>query len=149
MFQSTFWDIKILTNNECFLLKIIEIISNLAISGRISSVERRGCALIRTCALFGANTEYEPGFLQVGTRFDPKEEIFRNYAGLFGPYSEVELLHSWGAQGSQFTFTAVFVDPSNNVAGSCLTPFSHKLGLRFYLASFSCLSRILRLFPIF
>ena len=56
--------------------------------------------------------------IQVGTNFDPKEEIFRNYAGLLGPYSDVTLMHSWGAQGSQFTFTAVFVDPSNNVAGN-------------------------------
>ena len=56
----------------------------------------------------------------MGNKFDPKEGIFRNYGGLFGPYTEVELMHSWGVQGSQFTFTAVFVDPSHNVAGTFL-----------------------------
>ena len=53
----------------------------------------------------------------MGTSFDPKEEIFRNYGGLFGPFSDLSLAHSWGA-GQQFTTTVVWVDPSDVIAAA-------------------------------
>ncbi len=56
-------------------------------------------------------------FIQIGTQFDLKEELFRNYGGLFGPYSDPTLAHHWG-RGPQLTATVVWVDPNNNIAGS-------------------------------
>ena len=58
---------------------------------------------------------------QVGVSFDPKEELFRNFAGLIGPYSDISLIHSWGA-GQQFTATVVWIDPAHTVAGSYDVP---------------------------
>ena len=53
----------------------------------------------------------------MSTNFDPKEEIFRNYGGLLGPYSDPILSHSWGA-GQAFTATFVWIDPAGYVAAS-------------------------------
>ena len=53
--------------------------------------------------------------LQVGTDFDPKELIFRNYAGLIGPNSEVALSHVWG-YGTEGVVTFAWIDPAGNVA---------------------------------
>ncbi|XP_074647913.1 xylosyltransferase oxt-like [Tubulanus polymorphus] len=52
--------------------------------------------------------------LKVGTDFDPKEEIFRNFASIIGPYSEIVLVHSWGA-GEKFTATFVWIDPTDRL----------------------------------
>ena len=53
----------------------------------------------------------------MGIGFDPKEELFRDFAGLIGPYSDISLAHSWGS-GHQFSATVVWVDPAGTVAGS-------------------------------
>ncbi|XP_060066628.1 xylosyltransferase 1-like [Ylistrum balloti] len=55
--------------------------------------------------------------LEVGTDFDLKELIFRNYAQLLGPYSDLVLRHVWG-QGSEFTVSVAWIDPANVVAAS-------------------------------
>ena len=54
---------------------------------------------------------------QVGTDFDPKELIFRNYAQLIGPHDEIVLRHVWGA-GSEFVVAMAWIDPVNVIAAS-------------------------------
>ncbi|KAL3876733.1 hypothetical protein ACJMK2_034534 [Sinanodonta woodiana] len=53
--------------------------------------------------------------LEVGTDVDPKELIFRNYARLMGPYSEVQLRHVWG-KGPDFSVTVAWIDPTGVIA---------------------------------
>ena len=53
----------------------------------------------------------------MGTKFDQKEELFRNVGGLIGPYADVVLRHSWGA-GRAGVVTVVYIDPALVVAGS-------------------------------
>ncbi|XP_021352699.1 xylosyltransferase 1-like [Mizuhopecten yessoensis] len=55
--------------------------------------------------------------LEVGTDFDLKELIFRNYAQLLGPYSDLVLRHVWG-QGMEFTVSVAWIDPANVIAAS-------------------------------
>ena len=54
---------------------------------------------------------------QVGTSFDPKEEIFRNFGGLIGPFSDIVLLHRWTI-GQEFTLTIVYLDPALTIVAS-------------------------------
>ena len=53
--------------------------------------------------------------LQIGTDFDPKELIFRNYAGFIGPKSELALSHIWG-YGTEGVVTFAWIDPAGDVA---------------------------------
>ena len=50
----------------------------------------------------------------MGTDFDPKELIFRNYPGFIGPNSEVGLRHVWG-YGPQGVVTFAWIDPAGDV----------------------------------
>lgn len=54
---------------------------------------------------------------QVGSDYDLKEQVFRNFGRIMGPFSDPGLIHKWGP-GSQFSATFVWVDPTNTVAGS-------------------------------
>lgn len=54
-------------------------------------------------------------FFQVGTDFDPKELLFRNYPKFLGPESEVALRHVWG-YGAEATFSVAWIDPAGIVA---------------------------------
>ncbi|KAG8188510.1 hypothetical protein JTE90_008075 [Oedothorax gibbosus] len=56
-------------------------------------------------------------FLQVGSEYDLKEQVFRNFGRILGPFSDIGLIHKWGA-GEQFSATFVWIDPTNTVAGS-------------------------------
>ncbi|XP_015918377.2 xylosyltransferase oxt isoform X1 [Parasteatoda tepidariorum] len=56
-------------------------------------------------------------FLLVGTDYDLKEQVFRNFGRILGPFSEPGLIHKWGP-GTSFSATFVWVDPTNSVAGS-------------------------------
>ncbi|XP_022241938.1 xylosyltransferase 2-like [Limulus polyphemus] len=56
-------------------------------------------------------------FLQVGTDFDLKEQVFRNFGRIIGPFSEPAALHKWGP-GKEFSATFVWMDPIKTVAGS-------------------------------
>ncbi|UYV63355.1 XYLT2, partial [Cordylochernes scorpioides] len=56
--------------------------------------------------------------LQIGSQFDAKEGVFRNFAGLLGPFTELVALHRWEPSETAMTVTLVWVDPSNTVAGS-------------------------------
>ncbi|CAN8007308.1 unnamed protein product [Ixodes pacificus] len=55
--------------------------------------------------------------LQVGSQYDPKEQMLRDFPRLLGPRSEPGALHSWGA-GRALAVTFVWVDPAKVVAGS-------------------------------
>ncbi|XP_076155219.1 xylosyltransferase 2 [Alosa pseudoharengus] len=55
--------------------------------------------------------------LEVGTEWDPKERIFRNFGGLMGPLDEPVAVQRW-ARGPNLTATVVWVDPANVVAAS-------------------------------
>lgn len=54
----------------------------------------------------------------MGSDFDPKEEVFRNYAGLLGPLTDVVLRVHW-SEGEDDPTSIVkigFIDPALNVA---------------------------------
>lgn len=56
-------------------------------------------------------------FLEVGSDFDPKELIFRNYGKLLGPYEEIILRHVWGP-GKEITVSMAWIDPASIIAAS-------------------------------
>ncbi|XP_069050561.1 xylosyltransferase 2 [Lepisosteus oculatus] len=55
--------------------------------------------------------------LEVGTDWDPKERIFRNFGGVLGPMDEPVAVQKW-ARGPNLTATIVWIDPANVVATS-------------------------------
>ncbi|MGH0152053.1 UNVERIFIED_CONTAM: hypothetical protein FKN15_034950 [Acipenser sinensis] len=55
--------------------------------------------------------------LEVGTEWDPKERIFRNFGGLLGPLDEPVAVQKW-TRGPNLTATIVWIDPAHVVATS-------------------------------
>ncbi|CAL8274866.1 unnamed protein product [Lota lota] len=55
--------------------------------------------------------------LEIGTEWDPKERIFRNFAGVMGPLDEPQAVQKW-ARGPNLTATVVWIDPAQVVAAS-------------------------------
>ncbi|KAM9045053.1 xylosyltransferase 2 isoform 2-T2 [Megaptera novaeangliae] len=55
--------------------------------------------------------------LEVGTEWDPKERLFRNFGGLLGPLDEPVAMQRW-ARGPNLTATVVWIDPTYVVATS-------------------------------
>ncbi|XP_028843481.1 xylosyltransferase 2 [Denticeps clupeoides] len=55
--------------------------------------------------------------LEVGTEWDPKERIFRNFGGVIGPLDEPVAVQKW-TRGPNLTATVVWIDPANVVAAS-------------------------------
>ncbi|XP_029456472.1 xylosyltransferase 2 [Rhinatrema bivittatum] len=55
--------------------------------------------------------------LEVGTAWDPKERIFRNFGGLLGPFDEPLAMQKW-ARGPNLTVTVVWIDPTYVIATS-------------------------------
>ncbi|KAI4881303.1 hypothetical protein NFI96_029918 [Prochilodus magdalenae] len=55
--------------------------------------------------------------LEVGTDWDPKERIFRNFGGVMGPLDEPVAVQKW-ARGPNLTATIVWIDPAQVVAAS-------------------------------
>ncbi|XP_067313602.1 xylosyltransferase 2 isoform X1 [Pseudorasbora parva] len=55
--------------------------------------------------------------LEVGTEWDPKERIFRNFGGVMGPLDEPVAVQKW-ARGPNLTATIVWIDPAHIVAAS-------------------------------
>lgn len=68
--------------------------------------------------------------LQVGTNFDLKELIFRNYGKLMGPFDDISLRHEWGP-GSEFTASFAWVDPTNVIAAS----YDVKIPVSYYVGN--------------
>lgn len=54
---------------------------------------------------------------QVGSDFDLKEAIFRNYGQLLGPYSDLVLRHTWGP-GTPLVVSIAWIDPAKVIAAS-------------------------------
>lgn len=55
--------------------------------------------------------------LEVGSDFDLKEAIFRNYGQLLGPYSDLVLRHTWGP-GTPLVVSIAWIDPAKVIAAS-------------------------------
>lgn len=55
-------------------------------------------------------------WFQVGTSWDQKERIFRNYARLMGPWDDPVLVHYW-KKGNPFKVKIMWIDPINVVTG--------------------------------
>lgn len=54
---------------------------------------------------------------QVGTDWDAKERLFRNFGGLLGPMDEPVGMQKWG-KGPNVTVTVIWVDPVNIIAAT-------------------------------
>lgn len=54
---------------------------------------------------------------QIGTEWDPKERVFRNFGGVIGPLDEPLAVQKW-ARGPNLTATIVWIDPAQVVAAS-------------------------------
>ncbi|XP_053299768.1 xylosyltransferase 2 isoform X2 [Pleuronectes platessa] len=55
--------------------------------------------------------------IEIGTEWDPKERIFRNFGGVIGPLDEPLAVQNW-ARGPNLTATIVWLDPALVVASS-------------------------------
>uniref|UniRef100_A0A8D0AYY4 Xylosyltransferase 1 n=1 Tax=Salvator merianae TaxID=96440 RepID=A0A8D0AYY4_SALMN len=56
-------------------------------------------------------------FSEIGTDWDAKERIFRNFGGLIGPMDEPIGMQKWG-KGPNVTVTVIWVDPINVIAAT-------------------------------
>uniref|UniRef100_U3CPI3 Xylosyltransferase 2 n=1 Tax=Callithrix jacchus TaxID=9483 RepID=U3CPI3_CALJA len=56
-------------------------------------------------------------FSEVGTDWDAKERLFRNFGGLLGPMDEPVGMQKWG-KGPNVTVTVIWVDPINVIAAT-------------------------------
>ncbi|XP_039979693.1 xylosyltransferase 1-like isoform X2 [Xiphias gladius] len=55
---------------------------------------------------------------QVGTDWDPKERLFRNWGGPLGPEDEPVAVQRWSRGQSNLTATVVWIDPTNVIAAT-------------------------------
>uniref|UniRef100_A0A3Q2Y4M4 Xylosyltransferase 2 n=1 Tax=Hippocampus comes TaxID=109280 RepID=A0A3Q2Y4M4_HIPCM len=55
--------------------------------------------------------------IEIGTEWDPKERVFRNFGGIIGPLDEPLAVQKW-ARGPNLTATIVWIDPAQVVAAS-------------------------------
>ncbi|KAF2976770.1 hypothetical protein EK904_009297 [Melospiza melodia maxima] len=56
-------------------------------------------------------------FTEIGTEWDAKERLFRNFGGLLGPTDEPVGMQKWG-KGPNVTVTVIWVDPINVIAAT-------------------------------
>ncbi|XP_039631848.1 xylosyltransferase 1 [Polypterus senegalus] len=56
-------------------------------------------------------------FVEIGTEWDAKERLFRNFGSLIGPMDEPVGMQKWG-KGANVTVTVVWVDPTNVIAAT-------------------------------
>ncbi|XP_075310622.1 xylosyltransferase 1-like [Odontesthes bonariensis] len=56
--------------------------------------------------------------IQVGSDWDPKERLFRNWGGLLGPEDEPAAAQRWSRSQSNLTATVVWIDPTNVIAAT-------------------------------
>ncbi|XP_053706689.1 xylosyltransferase 1-like isoform X1 [Synchiropus splendidus] len=56
--------------------------------------------------------------VQVGSDWDPKERLFRNWGGLLGPREEPVAVQRWSRGQSNLTATVVWIDPTNVIAAT-------------------------------
>lgn len=62
--------------------------------------------------------EFCLGSFQVGSDWDPKERLFRNWGGLLGPEDEPVAVQRWSRSQSNLTATVVWIDPTNVIAAT-------------------------------
>ncbi|XP_033102591.1 xylosyltransferase 1-like [Anneissia japonica] len=55
--------------------------------------------------------------MEVGSEYDAKEQVFRNYGNLLGTLDEPIILMKWG-EGEVYTITITWIDPTNQIAAS-------------------------------
>ncbi|CAB1350303.1 unnamed protein product, partial [Coregonus sp. 'balchen'] len=73
--------------------------------------------LVRQYASNLATSQLETLETWVGTDWDAKERIFRNFGSLLGPMEEPVAMQRWG-RGQNITVTVVWVDPTNVIAAT-------------------------------
>ncbi|XP_030067402.1 xylosyltransferase 1 [Microcaecilia unicolor] len=56
-------------------------------------------------------------FSEIGTDWDAKERLFRNFGGLIGPMDEPIGMQKWG-KGPNVTVTVIWIDPINVIAAT-------------------------------
>uniref|UniRef100_A0A3P8TW73 Xylosyltransferase 1 n=1 Tax=Amphiprion percula TaxID=161767 RepID=A0A3P8TW73_AMPPE len=56
-------------------------------------------------------------FAEIGTEWDAKERMFRNFGGLMGPMDETVGMQKW-TKGPNVTVTVVWIDPTNVIAAT-------------------------------
>uniref|UniRef100_A0A667XVR7 Xylosyltransferase 1 n=1 Tax=Myripristis murdjan TaxID=586833 RepID=A0A667XVR7_9TELE len=56
-------------------------------------------------------------FAEIGTEWDAKERMFRNFGGLMGPMEETVGMQRW-SKGPNVTVTVVWIDPTNVIAAT-------------------------------
>uniref|UniRef100_A0A8D3A379 Xylosyltransferase 1 n=1 Tax=Scophthalmus maximus TaxID=52904 RepID=A0A8D3A379_SCOMX len=56
-------------------------------------------------------------FAEIGTEWDAKERMFRNFGGLMGPMDETVGMQKW-SKGPNITVTVVWIDPTNVIAAT-------------------------------
>ncbi|KAG7459396.1 hypothetical protein MATL_G00210250 [Megalops atlanticus] len=56
-------------------------------------------------------------FAEIGSDWDGKERIFRNFGNLLGPMDEPVAMQKWG-KGTNVTVTVVWIDPTNVIAAT-------------------------------
>ncbi|XP_033826932.2 xylosyltransferase 1-like [Periophthalmus magnuspinnatus] len=56
--------------------------------------------------------------VQVGTDWDPKERLFRNWGSVIGPEDEPVAVQRWTRSQSNLTATVVWIDPTNVIAAT-------------------------------
>ncbi|KAM9792765.1 xylosyltransferase 1 [Neosynchiropus ocellatus] len=56
-------------------------------------------------------------YAEIGTEWDAKERMFRNFGGLMGPMEETVGMQKW-AKGPNVTVTVVWIDPTNVIAAT-------------------------------
>uniref|UniRef100_A0A3Q2ZPK2 Xylosyltransferase 1 n=1 Tax=Kryptolebias marmoratus TaxID=37003 RepID=A0A3Q2ZPK2_KRYMA len=56
--------------------------------------------------------------IQIGSDWDPKERLFRNWGGLLGPEDEPAAAQRWTRSQSNLTATVVWIDPTNVIAAT-------------------------------
>lgn len=54
---------------------------------------------------------------QIGTEWDAKERMFRNFGGLMGPMDDTVGMQKW-SKGPNVTVTVVWIDPTNVIAAT-------------------------------
>ncbi|XP_061415749.1 xylosyltransferase 1-like [Lethenteron reissneri] len=69
--------------------------------------------------------------MEVGTDWDPKERVFRNFGGLLGPWEQPVAVQHW-VPGANVTVTVVWLDPAGVIAASYDAPVRGDLLVTLY-----------------
>lgn len=76
------------------------------------------CKLCQAAAHSYSQLVSDLSAVQVGTDWDPKERLFRNWGRLLGPEDEPVAVQRWSRSQSNLTATIVWIDPTNVIAAT-------------------------------